>query len=147
AVSWLTARGSADQWGSQPWSDRPDRRQLVVEMTTRPGFTVAESGLETVGALIVSENSPPYVPAASVPEIYVDLLLVSRRHAGCGIGTALLDHARTICRDRGRSLLRVDCWGGGTRELVGYYEKAGFTQAGGFLRDDWPGEVLEQQLP
>ena len=146
AVSWLTARGLEGQWGSQPWSERPERQRLVLEMTTNPGFTIAEIGHDAVGALIISDDSPPYVPGASEPEIYIDLLLVSRRHAGRKIGSALLDYARTECRNRHRNMLRVDCWAGGNRELVSYYERAGFTTTDAFLQGDWPGQLLVQKL-
>lgn len=146
AVSWLTTRDLGGQWGSQPWSERPERQKLVREMTMKPGFTLAEIGPDTVGALIVSDSPPPYVPAASEPDLYIDLLLVSRRYAGRRIGSALLDSARTECRNRGRTLLRVDCWAGGNRELVRYYERAGFTPTDAFRQGDWPGQLLVQQL-
>ena len=115
-------------------------------MTTNPGFTIAEIGHDAVGALIISDDSPPYVPGAIEPEIYIDLLLVSRRHAGRKIGSALLDYARTECRNRHRNMLRVDCWAGGNRELVSYYERAGFTTTDAFLQGDWPGQLLVQKL-
>jgi GNAT superfamily N-acetyltransferase len=146
-VSWLTARGLEGQWGSQPWSQRPERQKSVLEMTTNPGLTIAEIGHDTVGALIISDDSPPYVPVASEPELYVDLLLVSRRYTGRRIGSVLLDYARSECRNRGRTLLRVDCWAGGNRELVRYYERAGFTPTDAFRQGDWPGQLLVQQLP
>jgi GNAT superfamily N-acetyltransferase len=146
AVLWLTTRGLEAQWGSEPWSERPERQKLVLEMTTNPGFTIAEIGPETVGALIISDYPPPYVPAAGEPELYIDLLLVSRRYAGRRIGSALLDYARTECRHRGRTLLRVDCWAGGNRELVRYYERSGFTSTEAFRQGDWPGQLLVQRL-
>jgi GNAT superfamily N-acetyltransferase len=146
AVSWLTTRGLEGQWGGQLWSERPERRKLVLEMTASPGFAVAEIASAAVGALIISDGAPPYVPAAGEPEVYVDLLLVSRRHAGREIGAALLDHARTECRNRGRTLLRLDCWAGGHGELVRYYERAGFTPTDTFRQGDWPGQLLEQRL-
>ena len=146
AVQWLTARGLEGQWGSQPWSERPESQKLVLEMTTNSGFTVAEIGPDTVGALIISDDPPPYVPAASEPDLYIDLLLVSRRYTGHRIGSTLLDYARTECRNRGRTLLRLDCWAGGNRELVRYYEGEGFTPTDVFRQGDWPGQLLVQQL-
>ena len=44
------------------------------------------------------------------------------------------------------TLLRVDCWAGGNRELVSYYERAGFTTTDAFLQGDWPGQLLVQKL-
>ena len=119
--------------------------EFVREMTTNPGFTLAEIGPDPVGALIVSDFPPPYVPAASEPDLYIDLLLVSRRHAGRRIGSALLDYARTECRNRGRTLCSSIAGPGG-RELVRYYERAGFTPTDAFHQGDWPGQLLVQQL-
>ena len=107
---------------------------------------MAEIGSDVVGALIIRDAAPSYVPAASAPEVYVDLLLVSRHHVGRGIGSVLLDHARAECRGRGRTLLRVDCWAGGHQALVRYYEGAGFTPTDTFSQGDWPGQLLEQRL-
>lgn len=115
-------------------------------MTTSPGITVAEIRGEVVGALIVSDDPPPYVPVASEPELYIDLLLVSRRYTGRKIGSTMLDWARTEALKRHRTLLRVDCWAGGKRELVKYYERAGFTPTDAFRQGDWPGQLLVQQL-
>ncbi len=114
AVSWLTTRGLEGQWGSQPWSERPERRNLVLEMTTKPGFTIAEIGPDTVGALIISDDPPPYVPAASEPDLYIDLLLVSRRFTGRRIGSALLDHAADRVSKSGPD--------GSARRLLGWWE-------------------------
>lgn len=115
-------------------------------MTTEPGLTIAEIDSQVVGALIVNDESPPYVAPASEPELYVTLLFVSRRHAGQRIGPVLLEHARSQCRSRGRTLLRVDCWAGANLDLVRYYEGEGFTATETFRQGDWPGQLLVQRL-
>jgi GNAT superfamily N-acetyltransferase len=109
AVLWLTERGLSGQWGSQLWSERPDRRERVASLAGSPGTTVAQFENEVVGALEVNEVSPSYAPVTKEPGLYVDLLLTSRQFIGKGIGTALLDHARADCLARGLTLLRVDC--------------------------------------
>jgi GNAT superfamily N-acetyltransferase len=146
AVVWLTSRGLNGQWGSQTWSDQPELRESVVKMVIAPGLTIAEIDSQVVGALIVKDESPPYVPQASEPDLYIELLIVSRQHAGHGVGSILLNHARSECRDRGRTFLRVDCWAGGNRDLVRYYEQAGFTATETFIQGDWPGQLLVQRL-
>jgi GNAT superfamily N-acetyltransferase len=146
AVLWLTERGLSGQWGSRPWSERPETKQRVASLASSSGLTVAEVGDEVVGALEVSEVSPSYAPVTDEPGLYIVLLLASRRLIGQGIGAALLDHAHTDCLARGQSLLRVDCWAGGHQQLVRYYESAGFTATESFDRKGWPGQLLIQRL-
>ncbi|HKS44815.1 MAG TPA: hypothetical protein VJT49_06795 [Amycolatopsis sp.] len=54
-------------------------------------------------------------------------MLTSRAHAGCGIGSALLDFARAEALRREIGLLRIDCWSGGDGKLVEYHRRQGFT--------------------
>jgi GNAT superfamily N-acetyltransferase len=91
-------------------------------------------------------ESPDYVDAASEPELYVILLLTSRRYAGRKIGDQLLVKARANAVAKGVSLMRVDCYGGGTGDLVRYYERNGFVRTQAFTLRDWPCQVLEQRL-
>ncbi|HVC68701.1 MAG TPA: GNAT family N-acetyltransferase [Acidimicrobiales bacterium] len=146
AVLWLTERGLGGQWGSQPWSERPEKKKRVADLARSPGTTVAQIGKDVVGVLEVNEQSPWYAPVTDEPSLYVDLLLTSRRFIGQGIGTALLESARADCLNRGLSLLWVDCWAGGDHRLVRYYESAGFTATEVFDRDGWPGQLLVQRL-
>jgi GNAT superfamily N-acetyltransferase len=146
AVLWLTERGLGGQWGTEPWSERPETKERVASLATSSGLTVAEVGDELVGALEVSEVSPSYAPVTNEPGLYIVLLLASRRFIGQGVGTALLDHARSDCLGRGLSLLRVDCWAGGHQQLVRYYESTGFIATESFDRKGWPGQLLIQRL-
>jgi GNAT superfamily N-acetyltransferase len=146
AVLWLTQRGLSGQWGSEPWSQRPETKERVARLAMSPGLTVAEDGGEVVGALEVSENSPSYAPVTDERNLYIYLLLTSRSFVGHGIGAALLDHARADCRSRGVRFLRVDCWAGGQQQLIRYYESAGFTATEVFDRDGWPGQLLVQRI-
>jgi GNAT superfamily N-acetyltransferase len=146
AVLWLTERDLSGQWGSQSWSQQPDRRKRVAGLAASSGTTVAQFENKVVGVLEVNDVSPSYAPVTDEPGLYVDLLLTSRRFIGKGIGTALLDHARADCLARGLSLLRVDCWAGGHQQLVSYYESAGFTATELFDRRGWPGQLLVQRL-
>jgi len=146
AVLWLAERGLSGQWGSTPWSERPDRRERVARLARSPNLTVAEVGGELVGALDISEDSPAYAPVTDEPGLYIMLLLASRRFVRQGIGTALLNHARADCLARGLSLLRVDCWAGGYQQIVRYYQSAGFTPTESFDRDGWPGQLLVERL-
>jgi GNAT superfamily N-acetyltransferase len=69
----------------------------------------------------------------------------SGRRAGRKIGAELLTHARARAEAKGVSLLHVDCYAGGTGDLVRYYERNGFVRAETFSVKGWPGLVLEQR--
>jgi GNAT superfamily N-acetyltransferase len=149
AVEWLAANGRTGQWGADPMSADPRRREVAAEWARSGGFYIAESGGRPVGALVVGAAAS-YVPPATEPELYVVLLVTDRRHTGRGIGGRLLDHARLLARRAGVSLLRVDCYRGPDRALVRYYESQGFVATDEFTvdlpRGPWPGQVLEQRL-
>lgn len=126
AVVWLTDRGSAEQWGTRPWSEIPERVEMVRGLAAE-GLWIAEIDGAAAGALVISENALEYAPPVDERELYVRLLLTSRAHTGRGVGGRLLDHARAQARARGISLVRVDCWSGGDGALVRYYERQGFS--------------------
>ncbi|HEX5404444.1 MAG TPA: GNAT family N-acetyltransferase [Pseudonocardiaceae bacterium] len=146
AVAWLVARGRTAQWGHQPWSARPASAPRFTEMLASGGGWLAELAGEPVGVLVIGHAPPAYVAAIAEPETYVHLLVTARQHAGFGIGTTLLDHARTLARAAGTALLRVDCFAGADGKLVRYYVGAGFTPAERFTVGDWPGQILAQRL-
>lgn len=148
AVEWLTARGSSGQWGTELWSSLPDRVETERRRAAGGGLWIAEDADGTpVGALVAKEKAPGYVPAASEPELYVTLLLTSRRRKGTGVGAALLEHARALAGGLGVGLMRLDCWAGGDGKLGAYYESQGFTPTEPFMVKEWKGQVLEMRLP
>jgi GNAT superfamily N-acetyltransferase len=146
AVAWMVARGNTEQWGTEPFSALPHRAAGVRTVIREGELWIAEVDGEPVGALIVSDKAPPYAPPADEPELYVILLLVSRRHAGKKIGTALLDFAGDEARAREVSLMRVDCYAGGTGELIRYYTRHGFTPTEAYTAGNWPGQFLERRI-
>ncbi|HEY0472032.1 MAG TPA: GNAT family N-acetyltransferase [Kribbella sp.] len=149
ATEWLVAQGRTQQWGTEPHSTSPRRVEQVNGFVDSQGLWIAESAGHAVGALAVGE-AMPYVPAATEPELYVQLLVTDRASAGQGVGAGLLDHARSLARENGVDLLRLDCFAGGDGALVRYYEKQGFTRAEPFAvrvnDSEWPGQVLVQRL-
>ena len=81
-----------------------------------------------------------------MPELYVQALVTSRRHAGQDVGGALIRHAVAEARAAGLPLLRVDCWADAPG-LVGWYERQGFRRSGTFVvKDSWRGQVLSMEL-
>lgn len=150
ATRWLAARGRTGQWGTEPHSANPRMVARVDAWAGDGGLHLAVLDGMTVGALVVG-TAPEYVPAASEPELYVNLLVTDRAHAGCGVGSRLLAHAGELAGAGGLGLLRVDCYAGGGGALVRYYQSQGFTPTDPFTvnlpRGPWPGQVLIRRLP
>jgi GNAT superfamily N-acetyltransferase len=145
AVAWLAERGRTAQWGSEPWSTNPRRAARVREMAAKGTMYIAELDRTPVGALILGERLD-YAPPVDEPEVYINILLSSPAHRGAGIGSALLEFARDQTRRQRISLLRVDCWSGGDRKLVAYYEGQGFTRSVEVTVGDVTAQVFEQRL-
>ncbi|MGH2551640.1 MAG: GNAT family N-acetyltransferase [Thermomicrobiales bacterium] len=129
AVAWLVAQGRSDQWGSEPWSSLPNVAAKTREIIVGGELWLAEGDDELAGVLVVSDSGMSYTPPVDEPEVYISLLVTSRRHKGAGIGKQLIDHARSIARERKIELLRIDCYSGPDEKLVRFYESAGFTRA------------------
>ncbi|MEH1122940.1 GNAT family N-acetyltransferase [Micromonospora sp. CPCC 206061] len=145
AVRWLVERGRVGQWGTELASTQARRIDAVTGWANDGSLYLACVEGVPAGALAVG-TAPAYVPPATEPELYVNLLVTGRSFAGRGVGTTLLGHARDLAVARGIGLLRVDCYAGGDRALVRYYERAGFTATEPFTVGEWPGQVLEQRL-
>jgi GNAT superfamily N-acetyltransferase len=144
AVAWLVARGQTGQWGSTPFSERPGVRERVHGFRVGGGLHIAEHDSEPVGILVVGP-APAYAPPAPVPELYIILLLSSRRLTGHGIGGALIDRAIELGYDRGAEVLRVDCWAHAPG-LVRWYEKQGFARSSRFELNGWQGQIFTMPL-
>ncbi len=146
AVAWMNARGNNQQWGVEPWTG-DERRESFVRAHAAEGLRVLvdESGA-IAGALVITETCQDYIPAAEEPELYLNLLLTSRRHSGRGLGGLLIERAVTEATARGIDLLRVDCYAGGDGKLVRVYENYGFTRVAEFAVGPWPGMLLARRL-
>jgi ribosomal protein S18 acetylase RimI-like enzyme len=145
AVQWMVARGQSGQWGSEPFSRSPRRIAGVGGLIDSGGLRVAECDGEPVAALVVG-IAPLHVPPPDRPELYLNLLISSRRHAGNGIGSMLVRHAVAEARAREVQQLRVDCWAGAPT-LVRWYRDQGFKPTGIFEVDGWPGQIFAMPLP
>jgi GNAT superfamily N-acetyltransferase len=151
AVKWMNAQGNTQQWGTAPWTGNQQRETVIRGQANGGGMRIAEDpGGKTLGALVITEIPQAYVPPAAEPELYINLLLVSRRHSGQGIGAALIDRAKQEAAARGIGLIRVDCWAGQDGSLVRVYEKYGFSRIQEFTvalpAGDWPGMLLGMRL-
>src|SRR5579875_2133417 len=139
AVEWLVGRGLAGQWGEQPFTDRPEGREQVRRTLSDNEVRIAEHQGECVGVLAAGA-CPPYVPGNPLPELYVSLLVSSRRLIGHSIGSRLLGEAARLAGERGAHMVRVDCWADAPR-LIRFYESQGFRRDGRFDLQGWRGQV------
>ncbi|WP_131739586.1 GNAT family N-acetyltransferase [Actinomadura roseirufa] len=146
AVEWLVARGRSGQWGTEPWSARPERVERITGIARTDDIRVAEVDGRPAGVLALSATPPHYVEAAGEPELYITLLVTDRAFAGHGVGGALIGTALDEARAAGVDLVRVDCYGGGDGRLVEYYRRHGFEPAAEFAVGDWPGRLLTQRV-
>jgi GNAT superfamily N-acetyltransferase len=146
AVAWLVARGQEGQWGTTPWSQRPELVARTHAWAQGDGLRIAqEDGDATpVGALVLGAH-PPHVEPIDEPEAYVEALVSSRAHAGRRIGAQLVASAAEEARDAGAAVLRVDCWAGAP-PLVAWYERQGFRRSGMFDVRGWIGQVFTMRL-
>jgi len=151
AVTWMNARGNTQQWGTAPWTGDDKHEAAIRDQALGGGMRMAEDQDGTVlGALVITESPQAYIPPAGERELYVNLLLVSRRHGGRGIGAALIERAKQEAAARGIDLIRVDCWAGEEGSLVRVYEKYGFSRVQEFTvalpAGEWPGMLLAMRL-
>jgi len=144
AVAWLVERGQTGQWGATPFSERPGVRERVHEFRIDGGLHIAELDGDPVGVLVVGP-APSYAPPAPVPDLYIILLLSSRRLIGRGIGSELVNRAIELGYDRGAEALRVDCWAHAPG-LVRWYEKQGFSRSNRFELNGWQGQIFTMPL-
>jgi GNAT superfamily N-acetyltransferase len=146
AVAWLVARGQEGQWGTTPWSQRPELVARTQAWARGDGLRIAqEDGDATpLGALVLGAH-PPHVEPIDEPEAYVEALVTSRAHAGRRIGAQLVAAAAEEARDAGAAVLRVDCWAGAP-PLVAWYERQGFRRSGRFDVRGWIGQVFTMRL-
>src|ERR1700742_44195 len=94
AIAWMVSQGNTRQWGETPWAGDARRVDNIRDLISTGELWMAEMGGEPAGAMIVSARPMAYVKPVDEPELYVKLLVTSRRHAGNKIGEQLLAKAK-----------------------------------------------------
>jgi GNAT superfamily N-acetyltransferase len=146
AIAWFVTIGNTGQWGTQPFSERPEQVTRVQGWVAEPGAWIAEHPQAGVVGFLALGEATDYVPAATGPELYVRVLIGSRDPRALGTGRRLLEFAHDEARAAGVGTLRVDCYAGGTGDLVRFYESCGYTRTATFTVGAWPGQVLERPV-
>ncbi|WP_328748297.1 GNAT family N-acetyltransferase [Streptomyces sp. NBC_00285] len=151
-VRWLVAQGRPGQWGTEPLSASPRTVESVARYIDEGSVFIAEADGVPAATLTITDSPGAYLahlPPPGEPERYIHWLASDRRFKGHGVGGALLAHAAEETRRAGVALLRVDCYAGGDRKLVAYYEANGFTPTATYtagVKGDWPGQVLAMRV-
>ena len=127
----------------------PSGRRLARACTRWPSTRACGSpsaAATPLGALIVGAR-PPHVAADRPPELYVELLISSRAHAGNGIGGRLVRLADEIAvgARRRRPARRLLGRGADARRLV--RARRASPRAGTFDFRGWTGQVFEKAIP
>ncbi len=145
AVAWMVARGQTGQWGDKPVAERIDGARWISGLASDSGLRILELDDEPAGALIVGD-APDYAPEVAQRDMFVNMLVTSRRHAGNHLGSALIRAAIEEGLAAECEVLRLDCWAGAPT-LVAWYERQGFERAGTFELDDgWRGQLFSMPL-
>jgi GNAT superfamily N-acetyltransferase len=151
SVEWLVSQGRTGQWGTKPLSENPRVAESVAGFMEQGTAYLAEIDGVPAATLTLTDAPGAYLshlPSPGEPERYIHWLASDRRFKGQGAGAALLAHAAEVTRRAGVRLLRVDCYAGGDRRLVAYYEANGFTPTQTYTtgENDWPGQVLARRV-
>ena len=105
---------------------RRSQRSRDIAAWTRCCYHLGLNEQALMGVFRLQECDPDFWP--EMPDgdaLYLHKLAVYPAHQGQGWAHALLAHAATLARARGRSLLRLDC-AGGRPKLCAVYERVGF---------------------
>jgi GNAT superfamily N-acetyltransferase len=138
AAAWLRKSKKTDQW-AKPWPDRAGQRERILNDLLKGKTWLVWDGTRAVATITIDTDEPldvneqPVWPAhgSREPALYVRRVIVSRQHAGLGLGAALLDWAaHTAKRDHKATLIRIDVWTT-NRDLHAYYERQHFSRCEG----------------
>ncbi len=76
---------------------------------------------------------------------YLHKLVVARSAAGHGWGVRIVEHAEHWALERGRALLRLDCWEG-NEVLRAYYRELAFVELETVAEDGYLVRLFEKEL-
>jgi ribosomal protein S18 acetylase RimI-like enzyme len=129
SAAWLQEKKQTDQW-ARPWPNRDERDARVVQgIADRLTFMVEDDAGAVIGTVTCREHGNDMLwteAELAEPAAYVSRLIVSRDHAGQGIGAALIDWAGARAVDSwGANWVRVDVWTTNAA-LHQYYKDQGF---------------------
>ena len=137
---WMAARGTV-QWpqGSLP------RERVAAQVDAGQWHVLPDDDLGVAATVRLLWSDPDFWGDDDTPAVYVHGLMVDRRAAGRGLGTALLDWAAARGRESGVELFRLDCRTTNPA-LRTYYEGYGVRAVGQVDFDDFSCTLLELRV-
>jgi ribosomal protein S18 acetylase RimI-like enzyme len=127
AAAWLRNMGT-DQW-ALPWPTRKARDNRVLRGLQQGKTWLVESGHIPVATITCRQHGNNDLwnnEERKRPALYVSRLIVTRKHTGLEIGSALVDWAALRAQsDWSAQCVRIDVWTTNVA-LHSYYEKRGF---------------------
>jgi len=135
AAQWLRETKDTDQW-AKPWPDQAGHIERILNDLLKGKTWLVWDGAVAAATITVDTAEPldlneqPVWPAhkRAEPALYLRRVVVRRRYAGLGLGTALLDWAADVARrDHHAAVIRIDVWTTNTG-LHAYYERQGFAR-------------------
>lgn len=140
SAAWARARGR------EPGEPPIPLREIVARRVARGETYLARLGADPIGTLTLQwDDAPVWGADGTGDALYVHGLMVSRAHAGLGIGLALLDWAGHVAARAGRTLVRLDCRADNPA-LRAYYERAGFVHRGDIHLPNYHGARYERRV-
>jgi ribosomal protein S18 acetylase RimI-like enzyme len=129
SAAWLAEYKMTDQW-ARPWPNRDERDARVAQgILDHLTWMVEDSEGVLIGTVTCREHGNEMLwteAELAEPAAYVSRLIVSRDHAGQGIGAALIHWAGArAVHEWGADWIRVDVWTTNAA-LHQYYKDQGF---------------------
>jgi GNAT superfamily N-acetyltransferase len=129
AARWLQKEKKTDQW-ARPWPNEKDRNTRIARgIVGRSTWMVEDNEGGLVATITCRDKGNSHLwtqDERGEKAVYVSRLIVSREHAGRGIGAALIDWSGMRGRERWMAdWIRIDVW---TTNLAlhNYYKGRGF---------------------
>lgn len=143
--AWLWRKG-VKQWAPGTFQNNRDR---LVRFIENGCLILAYQNSELAGGCILSEVNPGWPPSFAEVlannALYLNALVVARFAAGQGLGTRIIDACTKVVCQRGKSVIRLDCWEGNTF-LKSYYRRQGFKMLAAIPVNDYFVRLFEKDI-
>lgn len=140
-VAWMDREGIC-QWNQNGYQEAYPEEYYRQE--ARAGRLYAlKSGGALAGALVLLEEDEQWADSKSAEALYVHNFVTALNAPGAG--GRMLDQVERLARERGKSLVRLDCDAGNPR-LNQYYESKGYRLRGTCVDGPYVGNKREKTL-
>lgn len=128
--SWLKTKGIYQ------WSENFPISRLEQEIFKGELFVILDQNEFIMGALCLSKEKGELWPADDDTAIYLNRLVISRKFAGCNLGSQVVTWAKTYSTQLNIKRLRLNC-DKKNPFLPGFYIGCGFKPVGEYYYSSW----------